>query len=142
MNEGRNLREEVIKYWIEKSMESLSAAEDDLRAGRFSFAVNRIYYACFYVTSASLLQKELKFKKHSGVKASFHKNFVKQGLVSADEGRFYDKLFEARQRGDYIEFVHFEKDQVEDWLKKAKKFVNKLKMLIESSLDKQEKSGT
>jgi uncharacterized protein (UPF0332 family) len=142
MNEGKNLKEEIIRYWIEKSMESLSAAEDDLRAGRLSFSVNRIYYACFYIASGLLLQKDLKFKKHSGVKASFHQNFVKKGLVSADEGRFYDKLFEARQRGNYIEFVHFKKNQVKDWLKKAKEFVNKLKTLIENSLEKQEKSGT
>lgn len=142
MNKEKKLKEEVIKYWIEKSLESFNAAEDDLRAGRLSFSVNRIYYACFYIVSALLLQKDLKFKKHSGVKAYFHKNFVKQGLVSSDEGRFYNKLFEARQRGDYIEFVRFEKNQVEDWLKKAKEFVDKLKTLIESSIKKQKKSGT
>jgi uncharacterized protein len=59
-------------------------------------------------------QKELKFKKHSGVRAAFHKNFVKTGLISQEYGQFYDEIFEARQRGDYIELVRFEKEQIEE----------------------------
>ena len=83
-----------------------------------------------------MLQRGFKFKKHSGVKASFHKNFVKQGLVSPDDGRFYNELFEARQRGDYIEFVYFEKSQVEEWLNRAKMFVDTVKRLIEQFKEK------
>jgi len=130
MNEKKYPKEKFVKYWIEKSIESINAAEDELKAGRLSFSVNRIYYACFHIVSALLLQKGLKFKKHSGVKASLHKNLVKQGLISAEEGRFYNKLFEARQRGDYIEFVSFEKEQVEKWLRQASQFVEMIKLLI------------
>jgi uncharacterized protein (UPF0332 family) len=42
-------------------------------------------------------------------------------------------LFEARQRGDYIELVHFEKEQVEEWLEKARKFVEKIKNIIKEA---------
>ena len=37
----------VISYWLEKAQESLAAAQDEMTACRLSFAVNRIYYACF-----------------------------------------------------------------------------------------------
>ena len=122
MNQEESLRE-LIGYWFEKSQESLDAARDELKAGRISFSVNRIYYACFYAVSAILLQEELRFKKHSGVRAAFHQHLVKSGKVSLEHGKFYDELFEARQRGDYIELVSFEKNQVEDWLHQAEKFV-------------------
>lgn len=59
---------ELIRYWFEKSHESLDAARDELKAGRLSFSVNRIYYSCFYAVSAILLQEKLRFKKHSGVR--------------------------------------------------------------------------
>jgi len=121
---------EVVSYWIEKANDSLNAAHDDLKAGRFSFSVNRIYYACFYAVSALLLQSRLKFKKHSGVRAAFHKHIVKPGLISREHGQFYDEIFEARQRGDYIELVRFEKEQVEKWLKQASEFVKVVKSLI------------
>jgi hypothetical protein len=130
MTSKKNLKE-IISYWIEKSMESLASAEGELNANRLSFSVNRIYYACFYVISALLLKEKYHFKKHSGVRAIFHQNFVKPGLISQEFGKFYDELFEARQRGDYFEFVKFEKKQVEEWLDKAKKFVEHVKLLIE-----------
>ena len=124
---------EVINYWIEKSIESLNAAKDELKAGRLSFSVNRIYYSCFYIVNALLLQRGLKFRKHSGVRSAFHKHIVKTGLVEPEEGMFYDELFEARQRGDYIELVQFEKRQVTKWLEMSNKFVEKMRNLIKNT---------
>lgn len=124
------LLKDIVRYWIEKAMDSLDAANDELKAGRLSFSVNRIYYTCFYAISAVLLQEGFRFKKHSGVRAAFHKHFVKPGLVSREHGLFYDEIFEARQRGDYIELVSFEKEQVENWLQQARDFVEAIKLLI------------
>jgi uncharacterized protein (UPF0332 family) len=121
---------EIVNYWIEKANDSLNAAQDDLKGGRFSFSVNRIYYACFYAVSAVLLQKGLRFKKHSGVRAAFHRHIVKTGLISREHGRFYDEIFEARQRGDYIELVRFERGLVEEWLKQASEFVKAVRAVI------------
>ena len=123
---------ELIRYWFEKSHESLDAARDELKAGRLSFSVNRIYYSCFYAVSAILLQEKLRFKKHSGVRAAFHQHLVKSGKVSREHGKLYDELFEARQRGDYIELVSFEKEQVEDWLQQATQFIEAIKLLIKN----------
>lgn len=129
MNEEKSLKE-AVSYWIGKGMDSLDAAEDEFRADRLSFSVNRIYYACFYAVSAVLLQERFKFIKHSGVRAAFHKHLVRPGLVSRKNGQFYDELFEARQRGDYIELVYFQKEQVEKWLQHAKEFVGEVILLI------------
>jgi uncharacterized protein (UPF0332 family) len=120
----------VISYWLEKAQESVAAAQDEMTAGRLSFAVNRIYYACFYAASAVLLQQGFQFKKHSGVKASLHKNLVKSGLISLEQGELYDELFEARQRGDYIELVTFDRHVVGEWLNRAKEFINTLTTLV------------
>jgi len=120
---------EIMNYWLAKSEESLAAAEDELQAGRLSFAVNRLYYACFYVISALLLQENLRFKKHSGVRATFHQHLVKPGKISRDMGKLYDELFEARQRGVYFAMVFFERAEVEEWLTKVDHFVVELKKL-------------
>ena len=81
-------REAVIAYWLEKAEESLAASADELAAGRLSFAVNRAYYSCFYAVSALLLSKELRFKKHSGVRAAFQQHFVKSGMSPEKMGDF------------------------------------------------------
>ena len=121
MNNTNQLNK-IIQYWLQKSRESLESAQDEFKAGRLSFAVNRIYYACFYAVSALLMKKGLRFKKHSGVRAAFHQNFVKSGEINREQGRFYDEIFEARQRGDYIELIDFKTRTVKDWLHKAENF--------------------
>ncbi|HUT83927.1 MAG TPA: HEPN domain-containing protein [Thermodesulfobacteriota bacterium] len=130
MKQDEKLKE-VIRYWREKSQESLDAARDEMEASRLAFSVNRIYYACFYAVSAFLLSENLQFTKHSGVKAAFHQHLVRPGRVSLGHGKLYEELFEARQRGDYIELVTFEKSQVEDWLNRATVFVADVKSLIQ-----------
>lgn len=106
---------ELVIYWIEKARECLDSARDEKAAGRGTFSVNRLYYACFYAASAALLSRGLEFKKHSGVRASFHQNLVKTGMVSLSDGELYDELFDARQRGDYLALVSFSPEQIEQW---------------------------
>ena len=130
MNKVKNLSD-IVRYWIEKSKDSLDAAKDELKSNRLSFSVNRIYYACFYTVSAVLLYKGYRFKKHSGVRSAFHQHLIKEGLISQDDGKFYDVIFEARQRGDYIELVSFKKEKVEEWLNQAEMFVRTLKRLVD-----------
>jgi uncharacterized protein len=129
MNQPGTLME-IVRYWFDKAKESLLSAQDELSAGRLSFAVNRIYYACFYAVTGVLMAKNLRFKKHSGVRASFHQHLVKTGKISQDLGKFYDELFEARQRGDYFEMVFFDRGQVENWLTQAKQFVREVGSLV------------
>jgi len=40
-------RQSVVSYWIEKANEALQSARSEQRAGRYAFAINRSYYACF-----------------------------------------------------------------------------------------------
>jgi len=39
-------------------------------------------------------------------------------------------MFERRQKGDYKDFVKFEKSDVEIWLKKAEEFIKNIEKLI------------
>jgi uncharacterized protein (UPF0332 family) len=133
MNEQENIQD-VVMYWIDKVKESLDSAYDEMTADRLSFSVNRIYYACFYVISALLLQKGLKFKKHSGVRSAFHQHLVKSGMISNKHGILYDELYEARQRGDYIELINFEREQVENWYNQAKDFTETVISIITKNI--------
>ena len=124
----------VIKYWIQKAKEAIDSASIELKAGHLDFSVNRLYYACFYSASALLLNKDLKFKKHSGVRAAFHKHVIKEKLLSEKYGKLYDELYEARQSGDYIEFSTFERKDVENWIEETKDFVGKVAALLREHL--------
>ena len=123
------LKGEIVDYWLKKAEEALESAKDEFSKGRYSFTVNRLYYACFYSASAVLLQKGGKFRKHSGVRSSLHRELVKTGKVDIELGRLYDELFEARQRGDYVEFAEFEQDEVTEWIEKVCRFIEAMKSI-------------
>ena len=60
----------------------------------------------------------------------FNFNFIKTGIILKEYGRFYSLLFEFRQKGDYIDFVEFERPKVRAWLKQAAKFIKVIEAVI------------
>ncbi|MBN2385145.1 HEPN domain-containing protein [bacterium] len=128
--EAQNL--DLINYWLEKAHESLDSARNEEDAQRFAFAVNRLYYACFYAVSALLLTDQLSFRKHSGVRAAFHQQYIKSAQLPKPLGQLYDELFEARQRGDYLPFITFEKNLVKDWISRSNQFVTEITELVKA----------
>ena len=53
--------------------------------------------------------------------------FIKPGLLDVKWGKFYDRLFEDRQEGDYLALVEFESGYVKDKLNSCKKFLSAIK---------------
>ena len=125
-------RAEVVCYWWAQAEESLASARREMVAAAYTFAVNRLYYAVFYAVSAALLERRRSFRKHSGVRAAFHREFIKTGLLDVEWGKFYDRLFEDRQEGDYIALVSFDQDYLEAQLTHCATFLENLRPLIAS----------
>ncbi len=125
-------RSNVVRYWWSKAEESLASAQREFDAGAFAFAMNRIYYAAFYAVSAALLDRQTSFKKHSGVRAAFHREFVKNGMLDSNWGKFYDQLFEDRQEGDYVALIDFEREYVLNQLARCRDFLMQLRPLVAS----------
>lgn len=124
-------RTAVVRYWWSKADASMLSARREFEAGALEFAVNRLYYAVFYAVSAALLDRQLSFSKHSGVRAAFHREIIKNGLLDVKWGKLYDQLFEDRQEGDYMAMVTFDKQYVESQIVLCTEFLEELKHLIE-----------
>jgi len=114
----------LAKYRLEKARNTLSDSKNYIQDATLESTVNRIYYAMFYAVSALLITKELSSSKHSGILAVFNKEIVNKGFISRTWGEFYSDMFKRRQKGDYQDFVKFEKQDVGEWLKKAEEFIN------------------
>lgn len=104
----------------------------EFEAGSFVFSVNRVYYAAFYAACAALFERRQTFKKHAGVRAAFHREFIKTGLLDMRWGKLYDQLFEDRQEGDYITFIEFDREYVEHQIDECKEFLKQIRLLIPS----------
>jgi uncharacterized protein (UPF0332 family) len=122
----------IVRYWWKKAEESIASAQREIDHESLSFAMNRIYYAAFYAVSAALLERQIKFKKHSGVRSAFHREFVKSGKLDTDWGTFYDSLFEQRQEGDYFPLIEFNRSEVQAQLHKCQNLLSLIRPMISS----------
>lgn len=117
---------DLAKYRLEKARNTLSDAKKYINNATLESTVNRIYYAMFYAVNALLITKGLASSKHSGVLGLFNREVVKKGLIERRFGKFYSDMLDNRQEGDYKDFVKFEREDVEEWLKKAEEFIAKI----------------
>ena len=125
-------RKALARYRLEQAGESLDEA-DFLLSGEKSprSIINRAYYAMFYAILALLIYEPYSSSKHSGVLSHFNRHFIKEGVFDREMGRWINKAFELRQRGDYREYFEVTRDQAADLVAKAEQFVS----IVTSHLD-------
>jgi uncharacterized protein (UPF0332 family) len=124
---------QYVEYRLGRAREALSKADLMLANIHLHAAVNRLYYACFYATTALLLTRGQSSSKHTGVKAVFDRQWVKTGEIPVEMGRFYGRLFEWRQRGDYDDLIAFDPDEVATALVNARSFVETIAERIQAA---------
>jgi len=122
----------LARYRLEQADESLDEA-NFLLSGEKSprSIINRAYYAMFYAILALLIYEPYSSSKHSGVLRYFNRHFIKEGVFDREMGRWINKAFELRQRGDYREYFKVTRDQSADLVAKAEQFVS----IVTSHLD-------
>ncbi|KXB09477.1 hypothetical protein AKJ60_00145 [candidate division MSBL1 archaeon SCGC-AAA385M11] len=129
-NSNNTQKDELIKYWTEKADESLQSARSEYQNERLSFAMNRIYYSAFYALTALFKSNDKVFRKHKELRSALHRELIRQGTLDKSWGKFFDEVFESRQRGDYMPMVRFENEQVEYLLEQADIFLTEIKKLL------------
>jgi len=108
-NDERNA---LIQLKIERANSTFKEVSVLIEQGFYRTAANRLYYSCFYIVSALLLQNKFAARTHQGIISLFALHFVKTGIVNIDNGRLYRSLFELRQTGDYDDIKEISKDDV------------------------------
>lgn len=123
-------REAIVSFRIQKAKDTLAEAEGIATLGYWNAVANRLYYACFYMTSALLIRNNHVAQTHSGVIHLFGLHFVRTELISKDAGKIYSKLFEIRQTGDYDDLFNLSEEDVKPLIHLANNFINELNGLI------------
>ena len=74
------MREEARRL-LEKAQRALRAAETLANAGDPEFAAGRAYYAMLHTAQALLRQRELRYRRHTGVHSAYGEHFAKTGIL-------------------------------------------------------------
>lgn len=124
-------KEDLIAYRMERALETLEEARLMSETGHWRTCINRLYYACFYGVSALLLEKDMSFSKHTGVKAAFNREFILTGIIPKECGRLYNLLFKYRQQSDYEDFFSVDQGIVREWMVQSKRFVERISQVLD-----------
>jgi len=124
--------EALISYRMERSREYIRVAEIMLENEMFAISMNRVYYSMFYAVQALLVLHKVSFSKHGQVKGYFNRELIKTGIFSVDMGKLYNKVFEYRQKFDYVDFAVPDRDMVSEYIEKAREFHAKINEYIQT----------
>ena len=122
--------EAVVAYRKEKAYNTLKEAEDMIDTKHWNLAIQRLYYACFYMASALLMSRGINARTHNGVVGQLGQNFVSKGFLTKDEGRLYSRLLQNRITGDYNDFFDFTRENVAPLLEPTRNLLIKIDELI------------
>lgn len=126
-------RKAIVENRITKAFDTWQETETIIREKLWYAAANRLYYSCYYITSALLVQSGYEASTHSGVIRLFGKHFVAKGIVSNETGSLYSKLFELRQAGDYDDWKIVDAEVILPLVEPTKKFLQTLNIVIEEN---------
>jgi uncharacterized protein (UPF0332 family) len=116
-------KKDIIRLKISRANTTLKEAHLLLENNFAAASLNRLYYACFYASSALLASKEVFVKMHSGVKQMLGLHFVSTGLINEELGKFYSNLFRNRLGVDYDDVEITDVELVKKYSALANEFV-------------------
>jgi uncharacterized protein (UPF0332 family) len=119
-------RDAIVSFRIQKAKDTLAEAEGISTLNYWNAVANRLYYSCFYMTSALLIQNNYSAQTHSGAIHLFGLHFIRTGVIPKDAGKLYSKLFELRQTGDYDDLFNLTEDDVKPMIPLVHKFLDEL----------------
>lgn len=129
MNPG--YKSDYISYRKDKAAEAIKAAELMAENKLLTSAVNRCFYACFYMVDALLYSNELSAKSHAGAKNQFNLNFIKSGKIPVEFGELFNELFDLRQEGDYGSKFEIELKDIQSLISDTKRFIEFLSCFLD-----------
>ena len=125
---------DYIQYKRDRAFEALDDIQKMLDNKMLSAAMNRIYYAGFYIVGALLLLDGFSTSKHRQLIGYFNKEYIKTGKVPVDIGEILDESYNNRVTSDYHDFVYLTKTQVEEFYNQMKEFVGFIDQMIQDRL--------
>jgi len=122
--------EELVNYRIKKARETFNEVDILIKNKLWNTAINRLYYSCFYAVTALLADNDIETHSHAGARQMLGLHFVRTGLIEQESGRFYTRIFDLRQTGDYDDFIDFDEPRVLELLEPADKLITQIEKSI------------
>lgn len=123
-------RQSIIEYRIERAHNTMKEVEFIITGKFWNLAANRLYYSVFYICEALLLSRQISASSHTGVSRMMHLHFIKNGILTEEEGALLGRLFRMRQTGDYDDLWDWTEHDILPLIPESKHLMSKIESLI------------
>jgi uncharacterized protein (UPF0332 family) len=134
MTLNREDREAIVVYRLQRAHDTFAEVKGIVAMKYWHTAANRLYYACYYAVTALLINNNLTAHTHAGVISQLGLHFVSKGVISKEQGKFFKRLFELRQDGDYSDWFDVEEEDILLLLEPAEQFIAKIENIINNGI--------
>ena len=122
---------EILKqHRIRQSRKALEEVQFLLDNKKLSLAVNRIYYAIFYIISAAAIKNDFSTSKHKQLLGWFNKNFIKNKKIDSEYSKLIYSAYQNREKSDYDFLFELSLEEVESLFAKTKEFIDIVRKII------------
>lgn len=130
-------KKNLVKVSIDKNLieKEIVAAESDLKDSedvltleKYKMATISAYYSMFHAAKALLYSKGYREKSHFCLRTAIKNLFIDSNLLESSFLDDYDTAKDLRENADYKS--DFSKEGAEQLIAKAKKFLDKVKILL------------
>ena len=123
----------LSKYRLEKARQLLQSADMLMNMTKdYNSVVNRCYYAIFHSVRSILALERKDFEKHSAVISYFRRMYIKTNIISVDASDILGEAFNSRNESDYKDFFEVSREQAEQQLCNAKRFMEIVEAYLKS----------
>ena len=124
-------RHSLIRYRIKEAEETIEDVRILIANERYRAAVNRIYYGMFYSLLALGISQQFETSKHPQLIGWFNKSFIHQGLIETQYGKYINKAYNNRTKGDYDIYTEFDKESVDEMFSEMQDFISRIKQYLQ-----------
>ena len=123
----------LARYRLEKAQQVLQSADMLMNmTNDYNSVVNRCYYAIFHSVRSILALERKDFEKHSAVISYFRRTYIKTHIIPVEASDILGEAFNSRNESDYKDFFEVSRDQAEQQLCNAKRFVEIVEAYLKS----------
>lgn len=123
-------RAAMVQLEIERARRMLNEFPIYIENNLWATLVNRMYYAVFHAATALLIHNGIQAGTHQGVYIMLNRYYVKEGVLSVEEGRLFARLETLREKGDYNCFIDPESEDVLPLLEPTKALIEHICQIL------------
>lgn len=114
----------LSRYRFEKARQVLLSADMLMNmTNDYNSVINRCYYAIFHGVRSILALERKDFEKHSAVISYFRREYIKTRIIPVEASDILGEAFNSRNESDYKDFFEVSREQAEQQLCNAKRFL-------------------